>query len=303
MNLELLEGFHQNYPESADGHLERIKKDENSREAGCATYAITLQFNRVGSLIAVGCNDGRIEIWDFITRRIAKILVAHSHPVCSLSWSRNCRQLLSASTDNTVAIWNIVNNESEALFTFPCPVMKVQFNPRNSKQILVCPLRSPPVLINVTTSSHSILDDPDGDPNIVATFDRRGKYIYSGNSKGKVTIQESDSLEVVASFRSNTSLSNASIKSIEFSRRGDYFLLSCADKIIRVYSCLDVLKPGENDVQPIQKLKDLVTGSHWRKCCFSGDGEYVCAGSMKQHSIYLWERISGTLVKILHGQK
>lgn len=43
--------------------------------------------------------------------------------------------------------------------------------------------------------------------------------------------------------------------------------------------------------------------SHWRKCCFSGDGEYICAGSMKQHSIYLWERASGTLVKILHGQK
>ncbi len=43
--------------------------------------------------------------------------------------------------------------------------------------------------------------------------------------------------------------------------------------------------------------------SHWRKCCFSGDGEFVCAGSMKQHSIYIWERASGTLVKILHGQK
>ncbi|VDM28188.1 unnamed protein product [Hydatigera taeniaeformis] len=58
-----------------------------------------------------------------------------------------------------------------------------------------------------------------------------------------------------------------------------------------------------SEPEPLQKLRDLVTGSHWRKCCFSGDGEFVCAGSMKQHSIYIWERASGTLFKILHGQK
>ncbi|VDM35934.1 unnamed protein product [Hydatigera taeniaeformis] len=165
MNLELLEyfftrieAFHQNYPEAADGHLERIKKDESG---GCATFVVTIHFNRPGSLVAVGCNDGRIEIWDFVTRRIAKIIVAHSHPVCSISWSRNSRQLLSASTDNTVAIWNIVTGECERIFTFPCPVMKVQFNPRNSAEILVCPLRHPPVLIDVTTGKPIILKQED----------------------------------------------------------------------------------------------------------------------------------------------
>ncbi|CAH8591345.1 unnamed protein product [Heterobilharzia americana] len=95
MNLELLEAFHQNYPEAADGYLERIKKDDGSKDAGCATYAITLQFNRVGSLLAIGCNDGRIEIWDHVTRRISKVLVAHAHPVCSLSWSRDSKSFLA----------------------------------------------------------------------------------------------------------------------------------------------------------------------------------------------------------------
>lgn len=78
----LLEAFHQNFPEAADGHLERMK--DSSKDGGCATYVVTLQFNRPGSLIAIGCNDGRIEIWDFVTRRIAKVIVAHSHPVCYL---------------------------------------------------------------------------------------------------------------------------------------------------------------------------------------------------------------------------
>lgn len=56
-------------------------------------------------------------------------------------------------------------------------------------------------------------------------------------------------------------------------------------------------------------LKTLVTDAvsvdrtMWKKCCFSGDGEYVCAGSARQHALYIWEKSIGNLVKILHGTK
>ena len=56
MNLELLENFGQNYPEDYDGALD------------CFSMALTSQFNRQGTLLAVGCNDGRLVIWDFLTR-------------------------------------------------------------------------------------------------------------------------------------------------------------------------------------------------------------------------------------------
>ena len=118
MNLELLESFGQNFPEDFDGALD------------CVSIAITCAFNRQGTLLGVGCNDGRIVIWDFLTRGIAKIISAHVHPVCSLSWSRDGRKLLSAATDNTVSVWDVFLGECDKTYRFPSPILKVQFHPR-----------------------------------------------------------------------------------------------------------------------------------------------------------------------------
>uniref|UniRef100_A0AC11EJ43 Uncharacterized protein n=1 Tax=Ovis aries TaxID=9940 RepID=A0AC11EJ43_SHEEP len=53
----------------------------------------------------------------------------------------------------------------------------------------------------------------------------------------------------------------------------------------------------------MQKLQDLVNRTPWKKCCFSGDGEYIVAGSARQHALYIWEKSIGNLVKILHGTR
>ncbi|KAK3575950.1 hypothetical protein CHS0354_019267 [Potamilus streckersoni] len=293
MNLELLESFGQNYPEDFDGTLD------------CVSIAITCAFNRHGTLLAVGCNDGRVVLWDFLTRGIAKIVNAHVHPVCTLSWSRNGHKLLTAATDNTVCVWDILTGELEQNFRFPSPILKVQFHPRDCTKFLVCPMKHAAVTINVE-SKHSLVPlDEDSDLNIVASYDRKGKYIYTGNAKGRILVFTEDTHKLVASFRVTTGTSNTTaIKSIEFARRGDCFLVNSADRIIRVYKSDEVLlcsKDGEPE--PIQKLQDLVNRTLWKKCCFSGDGEYIVAGSAKQHSLYIWEKSVGNLVKILHGTK
>lgn len=54
--------------------------------------ALTCAFNRTGSLLAVGCNDGRLVVWDFLTRGIAKVCSAHVHPVCSVRYNSNYLQ-------------------------------------------------------------------------------------------------------------------------------------------------------------------------------------------------------------------
>ncbi|GIY82516.1 retinoblastoma-binding protein 5 homolog, partial [Caerostris extrusa] len=269
MNLELLESFGQNYPEEFDGALD------------CISLAVTCTFNKHGTLLAVGCNDGRIVLWDFLTRGIAKIICAHIHPVCSLSWSRTGHKLLSASTDNSVSMWDVLTGECEYRYRFQSPILKVQFHPRDDKMLLVCPMKHAAILVNVD-ENHSIVPlDDESDLNIVASFDRKGRHIYTGNAKGKILALSVPDLKLIASFRVMTGTSNTtSIKSIEFARRGDYFLVNAADRIIRVYASHEVITCGKDgEPEPMQKLQDLVNKTMWKKCCFSGD------------------------VKILHGTK
>jgi COMPASS component SWD1 len=72
LQFHLSESFGQNYPEESDGVLD------------CISLAVTSCFNRYGTLLAVGCNDGRVVVWDFMTRGISKVISAHVHPVCSV---------------------------------------------------------------------------------------------------------------------------------------------------------------------------------------------------------------------------
>ncbi|XP_028854717.1 retinoblastoma-binding protein 5 isoform X1 [Denticeps clupeoides] len=294
MNLELLESFGQNYPEEADGTLD------------CISMALTCTFNRWGTLLAVGCNDGRLVIWDFLTRGIAKIISAHIHPVCSLCWSRDGHKLVSASTDNIVSQWDVLSGDCDQRFRFPSPILKLQYHPRDQDKVLVCPMKSAPVLLTLSDSKHVVLPvDDDSDLNVVAAFDRRGEYIYTGNAKGKILVLNTNTQELVASFRVTTGTSNTTaIKSIEFARKGSCFLINTADRIIRVYDGREILTCGrDGEPEPMQKLQDLVNRTPWKRCCFSGDGEYIVAGSARQHALYIWEKSIGNLVKILHGTR
>ncbi|CAB1354070.1 unnamed protein product, partial [Coregonus sp. 'balchen'] len=74
---------HPSPTQTVDGYALMLTQEADGT-LDCISMALTCTFNRWGTLLAVGCNDGRIVIWDFLTRGIAKIISAHIHPVCSL---------------------------------------------------------------------------------------------------------------------------------------------------------------------------------------------------------------------------
>uniref|UniRef100_A0A915N5P6 Uncharacterized protein n=1 Tax=Meloidogyne javanica TaxID=6303 RepID=A0A915N5P6_MELJA len=256
--------FSNSYPEERDCTL-----DSN----GAA--ATVCKFNRLGTLIAVGSTDGRIFIYEFVTKGVVKAWNGHVKPIISLSWSRNGKRLLSSSVDGSVSVWDVLNTTQplhRLSFGVGSTTQYALFNPRNENQILVylillnSSVCSSPVVRNLLTGQETRLapigskSEAADEPISTAIFDRRGNFIITGSTK--------------------------------------------AYRVIRCYQLQDLLniKQGST-LQPIQRFQDIVNKTLWKCICTSGDGDYICGGSSKSHSLNIWERSTGALVKILHGHK
>merc|ERR1719167_2077383 len=87
MNLKYVEPTGHDYPKNL---AETIRATKEDGTGACCT------FNRRGTLLAIGCREGHINIWDFETRSIAARLDGHHGCVTSVSWSRNGSKLLSS---------------------------------------------------------------------------------------------------------------------------------------------------------------------------------------------------------------
>uniref|UniRef100_A0A0N5ATE1 WD_REPEATS_REGION domain-containing protein n=1 Tax=Syphacia muris TaxID=451379 RepID=A0A0N5ATE1_9BILA len=278
-------------------------QDTLDLQQGTATCC---KFNRWGSQAAIGCTDGRVYIVDCTTKTLAVHWICHAYPITALSWSRNGRRLLTASLDWTVCIWDVLDCTRIERFVYGSPVFAAMFNPRNENQILVLHLGSNPAVVDVNKKEQkeiifsSLCDDDFGEVTAVA-FDRRGNYIVTGSSKGRIAVYDSLSLEMVTFVKQ---VANHQIKNIVLTRREDYLITNSQDRVIRSYNFEDLLKmkPGET-LDTEMKVFDTINKASWKSICVSGDGAYICGAREKSQALHIFERNTSSLMKILEGSK
>ena len=107
-------------------------------------HATCCAFNRRGTLLAIGCQEGIINMlvflfvfcsfycpflfmfvmyinfrWDFETRSIVSVLSGHRDAVSSISWSRNGRRLLVSDYSGYLILWDVKIGK---------PLIKLKFN-------------------------------------------------------------------------------------------------------------------------------------------------------------------------------
>uniref|UniRef100_A0A914I4D8 Anaphase-promoting complex subunit 4 WD40 domain-containing protein n=1 Tax=Globodera rostochiensis TaxID=31243 RepID=A0A914I4D8_GLORO len=303
MNGDFLgKNFAMAYPEERECCL-----DSNGAAATCC------KFNRLGTLVAVGSTDGRLFIYDFITKGAVKTWNAHVKPIISLCWSRNGKRLLSSGVDGSVKVWAVLDTAQPIhhfQFGIGCTAQQAMFNPRNENQMLVYLILitanncSSPIVKNLDNGSEARLQLNDTDiaeeAVSAASYDRRGAHIITGSNRGLIVVYDTRTLKPVSFCRQNN---NQQIKSFAVSRRHDFVFTNSQDRTIRCFRLQDLLCAKGLVVQPIQRFQDIVNRTLWKCICTSSDGDYICGGSSKSHSLNIWERSTGNLVKILHGSK
>jgi len=100
-----------------------------------------LAFNRRGTLLAVGCTGGLVQVWDFETRGVGKELQApHAADVVALSWSRDGFRLASAASDGSLFIWDVLSGKPVA----QAKAQGTPVRPRVDRQLALAP-HAPPL--------------------------------------------------------------------------------------------------------------------------------------------------------------
>ncbi|CUS12076.1 unnamed protein product [Tuber aestivum] len=318
MNLSLLDPFTlaQDYPESLSSELR-------------SGHSTCVRFNRKGDLIASGRLDGTVVLFDVETNGLARYLRGHVRGIQSLSWSQDGIFLASASQDFKVIIWDLSKQGEGASRTirFPAPVYCAELHPKNSN-IFVCALfEDSPYLVDISgdvpkkyqlTSAPKRPLQPGAEEGEIdekraaadakqmttaAVFTATGDHIITGSNKGWVNVISTTTKEMIHSTR----ITSGCITYIRLTMSGRNMVVNANDRVLRSINIPDNLKEGVggNDIRLIveHKFQDVVNRLLWNHCTFSGNGEYLTATTFKNHDIYIWERSTGVLAKILEGPK
>lgn len=263
MNLCLLDPFQSDFPEVIEEYLE---------------HGVTkcISFNRRGTLLAAGCNDGSCIIWDFDTRGVAKELREKevAAPVTSVSWSKCGHRLLSAATDKTLSLWDVGKGVKIGTVTLQQSALHARLYPGTNRPsvCLACPMSGAPILVDFDTGESQALpvlvsstDGENGAPQCrggkfgdasapyspsAASFNKKGDLIYVGNFKGEILVIDTETRQTRTVVQVP---GNAAIRQIVFSRNGQFLLTNSTDRILRVF---ENLLPRDGAARALASLVD-----------------------------------------------
>lgn len=269
MNVTIIDPLQGDFPEVIEEYLQHGNMK-------------CIAFNRRGTLLAAGCSDGSCVIWDFETRGIAKELRDKDcvAPITSVCWSKYGHHLLASATDRSLTLWEVKSGEKIARVTLQQTTLLVRLHPGSCTPsiCLACPLSSAPILVDLNTSSSTVLPVSVSDSGIgvlpharnkfadgsppytptAATFNKNGDLIYVGNSKGEILIVDFKTIRVHAMI---PILGGSIVRNIVFSRSGQYLLTNSNDRVIRIYENVLTQKKAAVALKEISTSFDSLQGT------------------------------------------
>eukprot|EP01102_Stenamoeba_stenopodia_P009027 TRINITY_DN2648_c0_g1_i3.p1 TRINITY_DN2648_c0_g1~~TRINITY_DN2648_c0_g1_i3.p1 ORF type:complete len:332 (-),score=70.77 TRINITY_DN2648_c0_g1_i3:41-1036(-) len=175
---------------------------------------------------------------------------------------------------------------------------------------------------------------------VAAAYTKRGDLIYTGNSRGIISIINHTSLQIIQYllisicctvqeqiiltklfiFCSSLTLVSLSSLAVSFSHYAHMgrtikvpggagiksIQFSRNGKFFLVNSNDKMVRVFDKESSALlREFQDLINKMQWKQACFSSDTDYIIGGSAQkaEHNIYIWNRSDGQLVKILEGPK
>ncbi|KAM0329386.1 hypothetical protein ACHAQA_004693 [Verticillium albo-atrum] len=308
-------------PEEAVEYIEQITNTNTIRSG----HATCLRFNRTGDFLASGRVDGTLVVWDIETMGVARKMRGHNRSITSLSWSGCGRYLLSACQGWKVILWDLQDGKKYREVRFRAPAYIAELHPHNPHIFVASLFEAQPMLVDTTDPvevRHALTSIPkrssgDADDALaekhakehakqtttVTIFTASGDHIIAGTNKGWINIIDVKSRAVIHSGKQ----CNGVITTLRLTRSGRDLLVNSQDRKVRTFYVPN-LTAQDLDVDTLYLIKehefeDQVNRLSWNHVTFTATGEYVAASTYNNHEIYVWERRTGSLTRILDGPK
>ncbi len=269
-----------------------------------ALYVHAAAFSPDGRLVALGGNDkaGYVKIYNAQTGDLVRALDGHRDDVLSVAFSRDGRQLLTASYDKSARLWDVATGREVRRFLgHNWWVWSAAFSPDESR-IVTASQDGTAIVWSADTGRAGPPFTGHSGPVYAAAFSPDGQSVVSGGYDNRLLIWEPDKLKpfdfgaVVAggtnpppTFRSLEG-HTAPIRTVDFSPNGRLIISGGHDNTVKLW-----------DFGTGHLVKSLRGHAGWvHSAVFSPDGHSVLSGS-HDHSVKLWSIAGYEEVRVLQG--
>ncbi|MBD2690320.1 P-loop NTPase fold protein [Anabaena catenula] len=235
--------------------------------------------------IAVGLEDGTIEIWDVLTGQKWLSCKGHTEPVRSLGFSPDGSMVASGSHDQTVRLWDVYTGEAigQTFSGHTSYVNSVAFSPDGSK-VVSGSWDNTVRLWDVHTGE--IIGQPFSghtySVNSVA-FSPDGSMVVSGSRDNTLRLWDINTGEAIGQpFSGHTE----PVRSVAFSPDGNTVVSGSEDHTVRLWD----VNTGEAIGQSFSGHTDPINS-----VAFSSDGKTVVSGS-EDNTVRLWNVNTGEAI-------
>ncbi|PVU86695.1 hypothetical protein BB560_006623 [Smittium megazygosporum] len=300
--------FEADYPD----FIEVVLEDE---------FAGICTFDKYGTMLATARSDGYCFVWDFLTLSIIRKYKYNSQALTCLSWSDSNEYLLVGNTAGECILWDLKDDSPFLLSALSTSINSVKILHKPGS-FLVCPSGSPPCFIIHDNSNNN--HNPSTSPTVIElknkigteksknskpmlgtslAMEKTGKYIFMGTSSGFLCLIDSVNMLILDTAR----VCNSAITQISSNFFKSEVALNCKDRVIRIMN-VDIKESEDNNLASmnlklLNKIQDLINKENWSGAYFSSTGENIIVGSHRKadHNLYVWDKYSTNLIKILSG--
>ncbi|MGH0140565.1 UNVERIFIED_CONTAM: hypothetical protein FKN15_030492 [Acipenser sinensis] len=218
-------------------------------QVGC----FCVSFSNDGKTLACACADKDgypIVVYEIPSGKVLGTFNGHLNIVYDLCWSRDDKNLLSASSDGTVRIWNVETFQglAEKVLPHPAFIYAAQYHPFAQYLAVTggydCVIRV--WNVKVKDVNGQLLQEFDGHKSFINTlcFDKEGLQMFSGDSSGLIIVWNTFVNEhsrrhpaqqwCIEKEIQETDLKGVPVNHLEVHPNGRRLLIHAKDSILRV---------------------------------------------------------------------